>query len=330
MTFTSVDDPSFSLIANKQKEQIQPDPESREAKLMRKYDQRVEENTEMIKIRLPGAQSTRGSTGRKTTKRKKKRIHYAKENIWDLIHFRCVLVLACLTLLSSLYNQFIAISTEMLTKRFNLTLITTKNKMTLFVFESVITVPIFAYLMDKKGKKPLYFVISSILALIGFGSLCALPDKPELTIYASLFIISQFYSLGATVAWTMLPLSVPPRTIYVIFGLSSVTNSISNSFLPLLVGEMLVEKTYAQFQTVLYFFVGISILLLIGSVVLMAYDYSSDQLLTLVEKDKRVKQIRRSMALKYDQISLLRPGRRKSSDSMKSLRKRSTLNLNDR
>ena len=76
-----------------------------------------------------------------------------------------------------LYYQFIAISTEILIKRYAFTLLEAKNLMAIFSMETAFFTAAFGLLFNYTPGRVIWIFISSVLALIAYITLLYLPPR---------------------------------------------------------------------------------------------------------------------------------------------------------
>lgn len=203
-------------------------------------------------------------------------------------------------LLSSTYYQFLTLSNQLLVNRFNHTETEAKNVVTIYIFESIITTPIFGSIIDRVGRKPLFLVISSLLAAGSFFALFFFPYKKTLWIHLPIFGFSQFFALFNTTIWPTMMVSVPSRSVAICLGIGTLLESSLMSLLPIFYGFILQDGTIESYQLALVGFCAITVFSFVICVFLYKYDDKNGKLLARLEDDPMVEKLRRRMAKKGD------------------------------
>lgn len=226
-----------------------------------------------------------------------------KRSILDILNARTLSSIVICSILSSTYYQFLTLSNQFLTTRFGQTEIEAKNLVTIFIIETIITTPIFGSLVTKIGQKPLFLLISSILAASSFITMFFLPEEKSNLIHIPIFLLSQFFALFNTVIWPTMMISVPSRSVGICLGIGTLMESSLMSILPVIFGFVLEDKTIKSFQSALLAFSGITILGVFLCYWLWKFDRRNDKLLLRRENDPVVQRLRREMAIQSDKSS---------------------------
>ena len=216
--------------------------------------------------------------------------------LFDLLTFRAISLLICYALIASIYYQFNAISTELLIRRYSFSLNEAKNLMAEFSLEAAISMPFFGLFFNYYPGRVIWGAISGVLTVLEFLIFLVLGSKPGVWIHLPLLLVSQFTSIAFIVCFSMLSLSVPSRSVGVLFGFASVLESVICTVQPVVLGEVLEHQNFREFQIVLKVFLGLSLVYLAVNVALMVFDLRNGSLLYMLEWDERVQQLRDNFA----------------------------------
>ena len=223
-----------------------------------------------------------------------------KITLFDLLTFRSIALLLSYALIASIYYQLIAISMEMLIRRYSFSLKEVKNLMAIFSLESAVSMPFIGIFFNYYPGRVVWGFISGVLTVVGFAFFLVLGSKCGAWIHIPLLLVSQFGAIAFIVCNSMMSLSLPSRSVGVLFGPASVLESILCSIQPVVLGQILKNQNFEEFQIVLKIFLGLSVAYLGVNLGLMVFDLRNGGLLYMKESDSRVEKLREKLAKKSE------------------------------
>lgn len=218
------------------------------------------------------------------------------ESLKDL-NVRYFYCLGIQLLSGTVYFQFVGLSTELLMNRFKVPLEDTKNMISGMVLLTIITLPIYGFLVNRVGNKPLISIFGGICGVAAFICLYFLPSNPGKLIYIPITLISQFYSLYSTTINPMLSLSLPSRTVSFGLAIAVMGENIGLTVTPLITGWIISNYTISEFNHYLILMGSLCLVKVFLCTSLFIYDLRNGGLLKMKEDDNRVESIRRNMTL---------------------------------
>ena len=102
---------------------------------------------------------------------------------------------------------------------------------------SAIFAPILGYMIDRKGKRVMFIIISSLILIVAFTISLFLPDTEGSKLELIPLVLLGFgYSIYCSAIWGSIPYVVEPHTIGTAFGLCTAIQNIGLTVSPLIVG----------------------------------------------------------------------------------------------
>lgn len=194
----------------------------------------------------------------------------------------------------SLYYVFFSLSIEILETCYDIDPERAKNLISLMNLETIITTPLFGILVQKIGRKPLFLIMSQILLILSLTIFIFLKED-SFKIEIAIFLFAQFFCLHNVAMYPMVSLSVPSRSVGLALSIYSLVYSLSYSLISYISGIIVQSYEREDFISVLVLLLLFAVFGLVMSILIYLNDKKRGGLLSLVESDKRIEEMRNAI-----------------------------------
>ena len=149
-----------------------------------------------------------------------------------ILCLQCLVVYNCYFTWTDIINAFYV-------AKYNFTISTAGNLVSIPYFQAAVITPMFGTLIDRLGKRGFFMILSSLLAIGVHFFWFALPgcERCWLSV-VPLIIFGIFYSCYASVIWPSIPLVVEKNLIGTAFGLVTAVQNTGLFLIPLVAGAL--------------------------------------------------------------------------------------------
>lgn len=109
--------------------------------------------------------------------------------------------------------QFLAFITDFLMKRFKYKYIDAKDLVSLIPLIFIFLIPIMSAIAQPLGKKPIFWIVSSLLAIGCFQTMEQLDPEPSHKVTIAIVLFAVFYALYISVVFSCVALVVPKQGV---------------------------------------------------------------------------------------------------------------------
>lgn len=199
---------------------------------------------------------------------------------WILLIYFCMISMCMFQMTSFL--------TDFLSRRFNYGYLDSKNLVAIKNLVYTFLIPVLSAVAQPIGKKPVFFIISSLIAVGSFQTMELLDAQPGLGVTISIVAIGVFFSCYTSVIWSCVALVVPKQGVQIALGLIATSQSILLSTLTIWFGYINKERTVEAYNNSLLLLKVIGLISLVFSIVMVVVDYKTGGRLMMRENDPRV------------------------------------------
>lgn len=196
-------------------------------------------------------------------------------------------------------------STECLIVRFGLKLQEAKNLLFLMPLLATAFIPVYSWIVQKKGRKTLCLVLGYLMALASYLVLALLPKvgdakeqtSTKLLLLIPIILLSQFRAISATVCWSMVSLTSPSFCSSFAFGIALFFNNFSGMSFPKLLGYLIKGDNKKSFENGLYLMLLITALGFFLALLMVFVDLKKGGILWYPENSEKVQALKDSLDL---------------------------------
>ena len=180
-------------------------------------------------------------------------------------------------------------STELLIKRYNYTLIEAKNILFILPLMTILFVPLYSSLVTKYGKKSLLMIVSFSLCVAAYLLAYFLPSRPSKLMYAFVFLMGQYRSLYSSCVWSSILQVTPSKLEPLAIGIGLFFTNLMLGVLPIYFGHVVESDNEIGFQKAIGNLLAIAVVCLLNSIAVFLVDQRNGSLLYIGENSKEAK-----------------------------------------
>ena len=173
-------------------------------------------------------------------------------------------------------------------QRFGYDYLEAKNLNVIVPICMITMIPILSGIIIKVGKKGLFMLASSIIAVACFHTLESIPSKPSVIVTFCLIGIGLFNSISNICVISSLMLVVPEQAVSVAMGLFSTLCNVLMTTMPVLLGKINKPRNAEAYNRSIFLLKMMGVIALVSSVGVILVDFRTGKRIHLKENDKRV------------------------------------------
>ena len=222
-------------------------------------------------------------------------------HLWKLgpLYWCCV---GIYTFASNSYYQFTKVITNAGVHRFGYSYLRAKNFLALIQIVSAFIMPLNSIFILNYGKKLKVLLFSTASLLIAYTTMTLSPPTPSLSFEVAICFVALFEITYQSTIYPCVAMSLPRDAVSIGFGLASFVQAFFLTALPYLLGIIIEDETRAEYQIILFVFVGMVSFAIMWVLVTMRIDYKLGGILDAPENSEVARKGRAKVDARFKRL----------------------------
>eukprot|EP00299_Pterocystis_sp_00344_P017598 c8818_g1_i1.p1 GENE.c8818_g1_i1~~c8818_g1_i1.p1 ORF type:complete len:494 (+),score=69.69 c8818_g1_i1:39-1484(+) len=176
-----------------------------------------------------------------------------------------LMVVICVTFSCSIF-PFLDFATPLIYEKWNLSAVEAGRTVSIVTLASVVLSPIFGWMMDRYGCRPLTMALGGFILAPAFALMATTQVSP----LALCMMVGVGFALVPSALWASIPLIVKENMVGTAFGMMSALQNFGLFMMPLIVGQL--RQTSGSYTTACMIFATLSAVSCVSALVLIRVD----------------------------------------------------------